>query len=171
MVSCHHKFRDIFSDFCLPGSMSRDGCGAGFTNTQSHPADVLFPNWDLGKPAAFDLSVTSTLHSSVLLAASVTAGSAALAAENRKHNSNDRKCEELGWICIPLVVETYGCWGAAAVAAFSKLAGRLSTRLNQPKSRTIFGNIQPPRPSLSESQLQCHPVQGNLTVRPEVPLV
>ena len=49
------------------------------------------------------------------------AGSAALAVENRKHNSNDRKCEELGWVCIPLVVETYGCWGAAAVAAFSKL--------------------------------------------------
>ena len=115
------------------------GCGAGFTNTQSRPADVLVPNWDLGKPAAFDLSVTSMLHSSVLLEASVTAGLAALAAENRKHNSNDRKCEELGWVCIPLVVETYGCWGAAAVAAFSKLAGCLSTRLNQPKSRTIFG--------------------------------
>ena len=31
------------------------------------PADVLVPNWDLGKPAAFDLSVTSTLQSSVLL--------------------------------------------------------------------------------------------------------
>ena len=106
------------------------GCGAGFTNTQSGP------NWDLGKPAVFNLSVMSTLHSSVLLEASMTAGSAALVAENRKHNSNDRKCEELRWVCIPLVVETYGCWGAAAVAAFSKLAGCLSTRLNQP---TIFG--------------------------------
>ena len=64
------------------------------------------------------------------------AGSAALAAENRKHNSNDRKCEELGWVCIPCTCgrDLYGCWGAAAVAAFSKLAGRLSTRLNQPKS-------------------------------------
>ena len=30
-------------------------------------AIVLVPNWDLGKPAAFDLSVTSTLHPSVLL--------------------------------------------------------------------------------------------------------
>ena len=81
-------------------------------------------------------------------------------AENRKHKYNDRKCEELGWVCIPLVVETYGCWGAAEVAAFSKLACRLSTRLNQPKS------IQLPRPSLSESQLQSHSVQVNLTVRP-----
>eukprot|EP00731_Ephydatia_muelleri_P037266 Em0431g2a len=94
---------------------------------------------DLGKPAAFDLSVTSTLYPSVLLEASMTADSAALVAENRKYKYNDRKCEELGWVCIPLVVETYGCWGAAAVAAFSKLAGRLSTRLNQTKSKTIFG--------------------------------
>ena len=114
------------------------GCGAG-SNSQSHPADVLVPNWDLGKPAALDLSVKSTLHPSVLLEASMTAGSAALVAKKRKHNTNDRKCEELGWVCIPLVVETYGYWGAAAVAAFSKLAGRLSTRLNEPKSKTIFG--------------------------------
>ena len=55
---------------------------------QSRPADVLVPNWDLGKPAAFDLSVTSTLQSSVLLEASVTAGSAALLAENRKQIMN-----------------------------------------------------------------------------------
>ena len=26
--------------------------------------------------------------------------------EIRKHNSNDAKCGELGWVCIPLVVET-----------------------------------------------------------------
>ena len=84
----------------------------------------------------------------------MTAGSAALVAKKRKHNTNDRKCEELGWVCTPLVVKTYGCWGAAAVAAFSKVVGRLSTRLNEPKSKTI----QPPRVGLSESQLQSHPV-------------
>ena len=91
--------------------MPTESTGLGLPiHNPAHHADVLVPNWDLGKPAAFDLSVTSTLHSSVLQKASVTASSAALAAENRKHNSNDRKCEELGWICIPLVVETYGCW-------------------------------------------------------------
>ena len=67
------------------------GSGAG-SNSQSHPADVLVSNWDLGKPAAFDLSVTSTLLSSVLLEASMKASSAALVAEKRKHNTNDRKC-------------------------------------------------------------------------------
>ena len=142
VVSRHNKLRNIFSDFCqcaCLGPHLERGCGAGFINTQSCPADSLVPNWDLGKPAAFDLSVTSMQHSSVLLEASMMAGLAVLVAENRKHNSNDRKCEELGWVCIPLVVETYGCWSAAAVAAFSKLAGHLSTQLNQPKSRNIFG--------------------------------
>eukprot|EP00731_Ephydatia_muelleri_P016355 Em0009g779a len=99
---------------------------------------VLVPNWDLGKPAAFDLSITSTLQSSALLEASVMAGSTALLAENRKHNNSHKKCDELGWACIPLVVETYGCWGAEAVAALSKLAGRLSVRNNEPNSKTIF---------------------------------
>ena len=56
---------------------------------------TLFKNWDLGKPAAFDLSVTSTLHLNVLLEASMTAGSAALVAENRKYKNNGRNCEEL----------------------------------------------------------------------------
>ena len=70
----------------------------------------------------------------------MTAGLAVLVAKNREHN-NDRMCEELCWVCacIPLVVETYDCWGAAAVAAFSKLAGCLSTGLNEPKSKTMFG--------------------------------
>ena len=80
----------------------------------------------------------STLQSSVLLEVSVMASSAALLAENRKHNNSDKKCDELGWACIPLVVETYGCWGTEAVAALSKLAGRLSVRKNELKSKTIF---------------------------------
>ncbi|KAL5510763.1 hypothetical protein EMCRGX_G006364 [Ephydatia muelleri] len=134
------KWWDVFYDFCQRaclGPRLEMGCGAG-SDSQSRPADVLVPNWDLGKPAAFDLSVTSTLQSSALLEASVTAGSAAQLAENRKHNNSDKKCDELGWACIPLVVETYGCWGAEAVAALSKLAGRLSVRNNEPKSKTIF---------------------------------
>ena len=38
--------------------------------------------------------------------ASVAAGSAAFATKVRKHQTNDRKCAELG-----RVVETHGCWG------------------------------------------------------------
>ena len=164
VVSHHNKLRDVFLNYCQRaclGPRLEMGCGAGYTNPQSCPADVLVPNWDLGKPAAFDLSVTSTLHPSVLLEASMTAGSAALVAENRKHKYNDRKCEELGWVCIPLVVETYGCWGAAAVATFSKLAGRLSTRLNQTKPKTIFGIYS--RLGLSLVRANCRAILSRLT--------
>ena len=68
----------------------------------------------------------------------MTAGSAAMAAQIRKHRVNDGRCSELGWVCIPLVVETYGCWGTEAIQALSRLATRLSTRQGLPKSLTIY---------------------------------
>ena len=60
--------------------------------------------------AALDFTVTSPLVSNSLSETSVTAWSAAFAAEERKHRSNDTKCAELGWVSIPLAVETYS-WG------------------------------------------------------------
>ena len=100
----------------------------GWSREHTHLADVLVPNWVLGKPAAFDLSVTSMLNAHIFQEACVTAGSAALAAQIRKHRVNDERCRELGWVCIPLVVETYGCWGTEAIQALSRLATRVSTR-------------------------------------------
>ena len=43
-------------------------------HSHTHPAGLLVPNWVLGKPAAFDLSVTSPLNP--ILEASVTTGAA-----------------------------------------------------------------------------------------------
>ena len=98
------------------------GSGLGRNEHHTRPADVLATNWMLGKPAAFDFAVTSPLNSSTLHEASVTAGSAAHATEARKHQANDVKCAELGWVSIPVVVETYGCWGTEAKWALSQLA-------------------------------------------------
>ena len=56
VVSRHNKLRDVFYDFCQRaclGPCLEMGCKAG-SDSQSRPADVLVPNWDLGKPAAFD---------------------------------------------------------------------------------------------------------------------
>ena len=49
-----------------------------------------------------------TLNSSTLMEAGVTSGSTALAAEVCKHNTNDAKCSELGWSCIPIAGERQG---------------------------------------------------------------
>ena len=85
--------------------------GNNLTNhSHTHPADLLVPNWVLGKPAAFGLSVTSPLNPTTLLEVSVTTGVAALTTELRKHSSNCTKCKELDWVCVPLVVESYGAW-------------------------------------------------------------
>eukprot|EP00731_Ephydatia_muelleri_P013949 Em0007g1259a len=109
------------------------------------------------EPAEFQVA----LKWCALLEASVTAGSAALLAENRKHNNSDKKCDKLGWACIPLVVETYGCWGAEAVAALSKLAGRLSVRNNEPKSKTIFSLYS--RLGLTLIRANCRAILSRLT--------
>eukprot|EP00731_Ephydatia_muelleri_P007722 Em0004g60a len=70
----------------------------------TRPADVLVQDWVRGSPAAIDITVTSPLTPAMLRDASTSAGSAAYAAECRKHEANDTKCQELGWTCIPLAV-------------------------------------------------------------------
>ena len=71
----------------------------------------------------------------------MSSGVAAQASEIRKHNSNDAKCVELGWVCIPLVVETYG---QEAVKTFAQLASRLAIACSKPKSvviNEIYGRL------------------------------
>eukprot|EP00731_Ephydatia_muelleri_P017601 Em0010g699a len=80
-----------------------------------------------------------------LIEAGAISGSAAAGkAEVRKHNANDPKCRELGWVCIPLAVESYGCWGEEAHSSFSRLAARLALQLQCSKSKattTIYQRL------------------------------
>ena len=89
---------------------SRLAVASGMTNVTPDQQMFWLPTGLLGSQlAAFDLTVTSLLNSSIVSEAGVTAGSAAKVAECRKHDMNDPKCSELGWKCTPLAVETYGC--------------------------------------------------------------
>ena len=74
-----NKLRDIFNNFCHRACLAPQLEMGGWSREHTRPADVLVPNWVLGKSAAFDLSVTSTLNAHVFQEASVTAGSAAMA--------------------------------------------------------------------------------------------
>ena len=129
--------RDVFADSCHLAHLCVEvEVGNNLTQDHDHTilADVLVHNWSEGKPAAFDFLVTSSLNSLILSEAGVSPGAAAQASEIRKHNSNDGKCEDLGWVCIPLVVETYGAWGQEAVKSFAQLASRLAITCSKPKS-------------------------------------
>ena len=41
--------------------------------------------------------------------------------------------ENFGWLCVPLVADTFGAWENEAIEAFSQLASRLATLTCMPK--------------------------------------
>ena len=86
--------------------------------------------------------MVSPLNSATLNEVGARSGSAAGKAEVRKHNANDPKCTELGWVCIPLAVESYGCWGVEAQGSISRLAARLALQLQYSKSKAITNIYQ-----------------------------
>ena len=80
--------RDIFANFCRRAHLSVQvevGYGLARDHINSRPADILVQGWDRGKPAAFDVTVTSPLTPVSLNNASASVGAAAYAAECRKH--------------------------------------------------------------------------------------
>ena len=102
---------------------------------QTRPADVLVVDWERGRPAAWDVTVASPLTPAMLNEAGMTAGAAAAASEQCKHIAKDPKCQELGWVCVPLTVKTYGNWGREAHTTFTRLATWLAICVSLPKSK------------------------------------
>jgi hypothetical protein len=98
----------------------------GYERDRTRPADVLVPDWKLGKSAAFDLTVVSPLTSENLSGAG--ANDVVERAASVKHDENDPKCSAFGWLCVPLAVDSYGQWCLEAHNAFTEIAIRLSVR-------------------------------------------
>ena len=95
-------------------------------------------DWERGRPAAWDVTVASPLTPAVLNEAGMTAGAAG---EQRKYIANDPKCQELGCMCVPLAVETYGNWGREAHTTFTHLATRLAICVSLPKRRSLPADL------------------------------
>ena len=110
MVTRHNKLRDCIVEVCRRAHIGvRIEVGNNLTSSHSktRPADILIPNCAMGRKVALDVSVTSLLNPQTLLEVGVTATAATLATEARKHKENNPKCSELGWVCIPVVAESY----------------------------------------------------------------
>eukprot|EP00731_Ephydatia_muelleri_P012634 Em0006g1528a len=100
----HNRLRDVVAESCRLAHLSvKVEAGNNLTPDHSHtrPADVLVQNWSRGRPAAFDICVTSPLNTLTLSEAGVCAGAAAQAGEVRKHSANDDKCGDLGSVLCP----------------------------------------------------------------------
>eukprot|EP00731_Ephydatia_muelleri_P000760 Em0001g760a len=140
VVTRHNHLRNVIVEFCHRAHLGvRVESGSGITPdlSRTRPADVLVLNWERGKHAVLDITVTSPLIPSILTAASLSEGAAVEEAEVRKHRANDPKCSELGWVCIPLAVETYGNWGREAQSTFSRLASHLAIITSSHKSKVL----------------------------------
>ena len=139
----HNYLRDVFVDFCWQTHLSVSvEKGHGLTRDHSHtrPADVLIAGWDRGKPAAFDVTVTSPLCPAILRESCRSSGAASMAAETRKLFTNGPKCQELWWMCIPLAVEPFCNLGKEAHLTFSRLSSYLAISLSSPNP-SILANI------------------------------
>ena len=108
--------KTIFAELCRHLHVSvRVEVGQDLSRVQSN-YDVLVNAWERTKPQAFDVTVASPLTPATLHDV------AAYTAECRKYSSNDPMCQELGWVCIPLAVESYENWGKEAQNTFARLA-------------------------------------------------
>ena len=91
VVTRHNHLRNVYmlAENCRRAHLSvKVEMGSNLTPDHDHscPADILLPNRALGKPAAFDISVTSPLIPNNLSVAGLSVGAAA---EEYKHTEND----------------------------------------------------------------------------------
>jgi len=133
--SRHNRLRDGLVELCAAAGMNPSKEEGGYDRDRTRPADVLVPSWKLGKSAAFDLTVVSPLTQENISGAGDT-GVVERAAE-KKHEENDPKCADLGWLCVPLAVDSYGQWCVEAHQAFAEIALRLSTRTKVTFARAL----------------------------------
>ena len=93
----------------------------GISSDQSRPGGIYHPDFHLGHPAYFDLSVRSTTQSAVI---SSQAGVAAAVGEIAKDNQYQGIVNDNGGDFIPLVCETFGVWSPYALSILGSIADR-----------------------------------------------
>eukprot|EP00731_Ephydatia_muelleri_P008696 Em0004g1034a len=111
-------------------------------------------------------TIQPLLHQEHLLCVGLAAGQAARASKQSKHDENDAKCKELGWICVPMVVEAYGAWVTEAMESFSLLASRLATSSNRAKAEVLAAlyrmlNLNLPS-TVSSTTAKCIPKSSSI---------
>ena len=95
-------------------------------NSNEKPGDIFVHSFDAGRPAALDVTVSSSMQLSSIHQASRETGFVVNAAENRKDNKFYDKCLAQGIDFFPLAVETLGGWNASALSIFQNIAKRKS---------------------------------------------
>jgi hypothetical protein len=127
VTSRHNRLRDSLHFLCNSAGLNPLKEQGAHFGDMSRPADLLVPNWSLGKSAAFDFTVASPHTQKNIHGAGAI--DVVKEAAKRKHAENDAKCDAQGWLCIPLAVDLYGRWCEEAHSSFATIANYLRTRV------------------------------------------
>ena len=144
VISRHNALRDCFFHFCRWAGLNPQrevGAGLGSSqHSQKRPADVLLPNWSLGRDAAIDFTIVHPLNHSFLNGASMIGGAVAEIGAETKLETNGQKCDELGWQCIPMAVSVYGEWCDTGEDTIQRVASHLAlqTRSRLSEARRVI---------------------------------
>jgi hypothetical protein len=139
VVTRHNKLRNTVKSLCSRAQMSASLEQGASGSDMQRPADVLVQAWSLGSAAALDITVVSPFAVNNINEAGDLGGvnGVVARAEERKLAANGAKCRELGWRCIPLAVDSFGCWGGRAARAFDKISGPLATQLHVSRGEAL----------------------------------
>ena len=118
----HNAIRDAFWHICHAAGLRPEVEKPGLLpGTLYRPADVYLPRYPGGGPAkiALDFAVVSPLQRRYLVRAGAISLAAAEAYADRKAERQEceRECRARGITFIPIVVESFGGWGAEAQSA------------------------------------------------------
>jgi len=125
-----------------PGVLREQGTS---TSDRSRPGDIYHPNFRLGRPAYFDLSVRCMTQSAVISSAASQAGVAAAAGKEAKDNQYFDIVNQSGGDFIPLVCESFGVWTSSALSTLFLIAERSTVKNGLPckvARRQLYSNFQ-----------------------------
>ena len=97
----------------------------------SHPGDLYHPNFYLGCPVYFDLSVRCTTQSAIMSSAAFQAGIAAAVGE--KYNQYLDMVNQSAGDFISLIYETFGVWTPYALSNLFLIADRCAVKNGLPR--------------------------------------
>ena len=131
-VALHNALRDfIYAKACSAGlNPAREQSRILPDAPRRRPGDIVVPLWPGGAGAALDFAVTSPLQASMVTQAAQEPLAAAAAYEQMKRDDRNTQqlCSERGLQLIPMVVESFGGWGASGEKALKVIAHALAAR-------------------------------------------
>ena len=123
MISRHDRIQDKIISACSGALLSPNSEQKSLLpDNNSRPGDIFLPALNNGLPAALDVTVTSPLHSSLIINASEKSGFALSAAEDRKYEQYAQNCSEFGIQFIPLAFETFGGFSETVRKTLKRIA-------------------------------------------------